>query len=379
MQYYPFDSTNSLYRSEIGAVAAGVTLRLRLLLHRDACVHTAFLRYRADDGDTVEIAMTPAEWLEDYRFYDAEVSLETGLYWYSFRYESDHGHFFVNKVGSLGEYDRAEGDWWQQTVYDADYTTPDWLRGGLIYQIFPDRFCKSGKIHNDVPADRYLCDDWQKQPEYRQTNEKLSLGNDYYGGDLAGITEKLPYLASLGVTCIYLNPIFEAHSNHRYNTADYMKIDPMLGDENALKMLCKTAEKHGISVILDGVFSHTGDDSRYFNRKGRYDTIGAYNGTDSPYYSWFKFNRFPDDYSAWWGVPSLPETCEENADFMAFITGENGVLRHWMRCGVRGWRLDVADELPDLFLDAVRTAIKTENPQAYLLGEVWEGASNKIS
>ncbi len=379
MQYYPFDSSNRLYRSKIGAVAAGDSLRLRLLLHRDARVQTAFLRYRRDDGEIIENRMEPAEWLDDYRFYDAELNLSTGLYWYSFRYASDFGPFFVQRQGSLGVFSKEEGEWWQLTVYDADYKTPDWLRGGVIYQIFPDRFYKSGQLHNDVPADRYLCNDWSKQPEYRQTDGALTLGNDYYGGDLAGITEKLPYIASLGVTCIYMNPVFEAHSNHRYNTADYMKIDPMLGTEKDLETLCEKAKNYGISVILDGVFSHTGDDSRYFNRKNRYDTCGAYNNTVSPYGSWYKFNRFPDDYSAWWGVPSLPETNEENPDFMNFITGENGVLRYWMRHGISGWRLDVADELPDAFLDAVRKAIKTENRDAYLLGEVWEDASNKIS
>ncbi|MGN0494486.1 MAG: glycoside hydrolase family 13 protein, partial [Acutalibacteraceae bacterium] len=227
--------------------------------------------------------------------------------------------------------------------------------------------------------DRYICSDWSKQPEYRQTGDKCSLGNDYYGGDLKGIEEKLPYLEELGVTCIYLNPIFEAHSNHRYNTADYMKIDPTLGTEEDLVSLINEARRHGISIVLDGVFSHTGDDSRYFNLKHRYNTVGAANSPDSPYHSWYKFGNYPTGYSCWWGVPSLPETEEEDLSFSNFIAGENGVIRYWLKRGIKGWRLDVADELPDSFLDKIRSAVKAEGKDNYLLGEVWEDATNKIS
>lgn len=380
MQYYPFDSRNLLYRSKIGAVADGETLRLRLLLHRDACVHNAYLLIKDDkSGDVRETELKPNEWLEDYRFYDCEISLSEGLYWYSFRYTSDYGEFFVTKTeASLGTVSR-DGVWWQQTVFEKEFDTPDWLAGGIIYQIFPDRFAKSGEVKQNVPEDRFLCEDWSKQPEYRQNNGKCSLGNDYYGGDFKGIEQKLDYLKSLGVTCIYLNPIFEAHSNHRYNTADYMKPDPLLGTEAELCSLIKSAKKQGIYIIFDGVFSHTGDDSRYFNRYRRYTDCGAYNSPESKYYSWYRFNRFPDSYAAWWGVPSLPETNENDPSFTEFITGENGVIRYWLKKGIRGWRLDVADELPDEFLDRIRLAVKAEGEDKYLLGEVWEDASNKIS
>lgn len=380
MQYYPFDSRNKIYREHIGAVAAGEALRLRLLLHDDARVHTAYLRLKRDgEPDIREIELTPREMLEAYRYYDCEISLETGLYWYTFRYTSDYGEFFVTKTESSLGIVSADGDWWQQTVYDADFATPDWLDGGIIYQIFPDRFYNSGKEKQDVPQDRFLCSDWRRPPEHRQNNGICSLGNDYYCGDLAGITEKLPYIKSLGVSCIYLNPVFEAHSNHRYNTADYMKIDPLLGSEQDLEELCRKAREMGIAVILDGVFSHTGDDSRYFDRCGRYGGHGAYNDYNSFYRNWYKFGNFPTGYSAWWGVPSLPETNEDNPDFSEFITGENGVLRYWLKKGISGWRLDVADELPDSFLDKVRTAVKTEKADAFILGEVWEDASNKTS
>lgn len=379
MQYYPFDSRNSLYKSHIGASAAGETLRLRLLLHRDAHVHKAFLLLCRDGEPAWEIPMSPAEELEDYRFYDCEITPSEGLYFYAFRYDSDYGCMSVTKTEtSLGTVS-DKGVWWQQTVYDSDFHTPDWLKGGIIYQIFPDRFFFGGKPKENIPTDRFLQKDPLAQPAFLQNGEPRSLGNDYYGGDLDGVRQKLPYLQSLGVSCIYFNPIFEAHSNHRYNTANYLKIDPLLGTEEDLKALCADAEKYGIYVILDGVFSHTGHDSVYFNKRRRYGTEGAYNSESSPYRSWFNFSHWPDSYSCWWGVPSLPETDENDPSFSDFITGNGGVLQKWLDCGIKGWRLDVADELPDEFLDKIRHAVKAKDKDAYILGEVWEDATNKIS
>lgn len=380
MQYYPFDSRNPLYKSIFGAIASDSYLRLRVLLHNDAKVHKAFLCIRNDNAeDFTEYQLSPDEWMDNYRFYKAEIKLDEGLYWYFFRYESPHGSFEITKsehsLGIVSE----NGELWQLTVYDKNFTTPKWLSGGIIYQIFPDRFYNSGKKKTNIPADRYLQKDWSAAPCFEQDNKPRFLGNDYFGGDLDGITQKLPYIASLGVTAIYLNPIFEAHSNHRYNTADYTKIDPMLGDEKALKRLCQKAEKMGISVILDGVFSHTGDDSIYFNKYDRYKALGAYNSKDSEFYSWYNFKEHPDSYQSWWGITTLPETNENCPAFTDFITGENGVIRKWMRNGIKGWRLDVADELPDEFLDNIRKAMKQEDSESFLLGEVWEDATNKIS
>ena len=380
MQYYPFDSRNPLYRSHIGAVASGECLKLRLLLHKDALCSDAYLILRNDKDDSItEILLSPAEYIDEYRFWDCEIKLDTGLYWYSFRYNSAYGVFKVTKCSHSIGFVSGDGGEWQQTVYSNNFKTPDWLAGGVIYQIFPDRFYSSGKTKKNVPNDRYLVPDKSKIPEHRQNNGLCSLGNDYYGGDLLGITQKLPYIAQLGVTCIYLNPIFEAHSNHRYNTADYKKIDPLLGDIGDLKKLCAEAKKYGIGIILDGVFSHTGEDSVYFNKYNRYSRIGAYNSQKSKFYNWFNFKNWPEDYVSWWGIKSLPETMENDPSFCDFITGENGVIKHWMKCGISGWRLDVADELPDEFIEKIRIAIKNENPDAYLLGEVWEDASNKTS
>ena len=381
MNYYPFDSRNPLYTNNIGAIASGETLRLRLLLHKDAVCFSAFVCIESDNGDLKEIKLEPKEWIEDYQFFDCEVKLSEGLYWYYFRYESAYGQFFVSKTETSLGIVISEGNVtkWQKTVYDKDFTTPDWLSGGIIYQIFPDRFFNSGQEKQNVPEDRFIVTDTKKQPEHRQKNGTCSLGNDYYCGDLKGIEQKLDYIKSLGVSCIYLNPIFEAHSNHRYNTADYMKIDASLGSEEDFKSLCKTAKEKGISIILDGVFSHTGDDSIYFNKYRRYGDGGAFNNPNDQYSGWYSFGDYDCGYSAWWGVPSLPEVNEDNAEFTEFITGKNGVIRKWLKLGARGFRLDVADELPDNFLDKVRECLKTEKSDAFLLGEVWEDASNKIS
>ena len=168
--------------------------------------------------------------------------------------EDDLGHWRLNLVAghitAEGEGHEGEGGEWQLTVYEED-AVPSGFAGGVIYQIFPDRFFRSGKKKKDVPEDRFIRDDWGGLPAYRQDGEKFSLGNDYFGGDLKGIEKKLPYLESLGVTAIYLNPIFEAHSNHRYNTADYEKTDPLLGTEKDFSDLCAAAKKRGIAICMD--------------------------------------------------------------------------------------------------------------------------------
>ena len=182
------------------------------------------------------------------------------------------------------------------------------------------------------------------------------------------------------MTTLYLNPIFEAASNHRYNTADYMAIDPMLGTEEDFRALCREAHARGMRVLLDGVFNHTGSASRYFNADGFYPDLGAAQSKDSPYYNWYHFSHWPDSYDAWWGIKTLPAVEENQASYRDFIIrSENSVVRHWLRCGADGWRLDVADELPDDFIAELRQAMDAEKPDCLLLGEVWEDGSNKIA
>ena len=339
---------------------------------------------RRDDGHYEERDMLWAGMAdENTEIWDIHTTIETeGLYWYHFDYISSYGRSSILQTeGGIGDFvgaPTARKDW-QLTVTERDFTTPDWLKGGIIYQIFPDRFYNSGAKKENVPNDRILRTDWGNEPEWRPTPEGKVLNNDFFGGDLKGIGEKLPYLKDLGVTCIYLNPIFESHSNHRYDTADYGKIDPLLGTEEDFKKLCKDAKKQGIHIILDGVFSHTGDDSVYFNRKGRYNTLGAYNSPESPYYKWYKFTNYPDKYQSWWGFVTLPEVIEEGEEYRNFINGKGGIIEKWLKAGADGFRLDVADELPDIFIDELRARLKETKPDALLMGEVWEDATTKHS
>lgn len=382
MTFLPFHSRDLFYKSIFGAVKTGEPLRLRLVLPRSFSACAAYFVLTHDGEAPVEHGMYWAGMHgETQEIWDLELEIpERGLYFYHFAYDSAWGRGAVYHIGDgAGAIANAVTPQkeWQLTVYDADFQTPDWLKGGVMYQIFPDRFYNSGKPKKNVPADRILRTDTENQPYWRPDAEGKVRNNDYFGGDLAGITEKLPYLQSLGVTCIYLNPIFEAHSNHRYNTADYLKIDPLLGDENDFRTLCKAAKERDIRVILDGVFSHTGDDSLYFNRTGRYNTLGAYNSQKSLYYPWYTFFDYPNRYKSWWGFETLPEVNEESPAYLKFINGENGVVKKWLRLGASGWRLDVADELPDAFIDALSASAKAEKSDALVLGEVWEDATTK--
>ncbi len=381
MDYIPYNSSNTLHKSKFGAVREGDNFVFKVVLPRRLQCSGVDLVIRSDKGEYKYIPMT---WLsmegEGEEWWALGYTAEApDIYFYHFEYNTPWGRSSIKHCGDhLGNLTKGTFDW-QLSVYAKDFTTPHWLKGGLFYQIFPDRFYFSGEAKKNIPSGRVLRDDIDGEPEWRPTPDGRVLNNDYFQGDLKGIEEKLDYIESLGVTCIYLNPIFEAQSNHRYDTADYSKIDPLLGTEKDLESLCKAAAERGISVILDGVFSHTGDDSIYFNKYGRYDSPGAYQSKESPYYKWYKFIEHPQKYHSWWGISILPEVIEEAPEFIEFITGENGIARRWLRSGVRGWRLDVADELPDVFLDEFRKAVKAENPEALVLGEVWEDASNKFA
>ena len=380
--YIPYNSRLEYHKSIFGAVKTDQTVTFRIILPRDFCCHAAKLvikKAEADEYGYINMQWDCMEGVGE-EWWKVDFTAEkAALYKYHFEYDTSWGTSRIYHAGNGLAAIKGDGEDWQLTVYDKDFQTPEWLRGGIIYQIFPDRFASSGTKKQNVPSDRVLRTDRDGDPYWIPTAEGKVLNNDYFGGDLNGIEQKLGYLKSLGVTCIYLNPIFEAQSNHRYDTADYEKIDSMLGTEKDFKSLCESAKKLGIRIMLDGVFSHTGDDSRYFNRYSRYDSLGAYQSKESPYYGWYKFNKWPDDYESWWGIEILPEVNEDNSDFIEYITGKNGIARKWLKLGASGWRLDVADELPDEFLDEFRKAVKEEKADGLVLGEVWEDASNKSS
>ena len=304
---------------------------------------------------------------------------ETGLYFYYFRIHTPNGSFRLFKQGN--DTNMEAGGLWQVSCVPADFTTPDWAKGATIYQLFPDRFCKAGKCDLTGKLQPYTVhQNWYEEVDWRPTPEGLVLNNDFYGGNFKGITEKMDYIASLGTTILYLNPISKSFSSHRYDTGDYKTPDPMLGTEADFAEMCRAAHERGIKVILDGVYSHTGSDSLYFNKNGSFPGKGAYQSPDSPYHSWYTFHNWPDSYQSWWNFDTLPTVKKMDPAFIKYIiTDEDSVVAHWLKLGADGFRLDVADELPDAFLKLLYDRVKAINPDAYVLGEVWEDASNKTA
>lgn len=325
---------------------------------------------------------------KDFKSFEITTAFQrSGIIWYFFLFIEEgggKGYLGPSPGKSGGEaifYEEEPQNHYQLTVYRADFTTPNWFSEGVTYHVFVDRFFRGGREDLMSLDERYtIHKSMEDIPDWKPDKKGKITNMDIFGGDLLGVIQKLPYLKSLGVKTIYLSPVFEASSNHKYNTGDYCKIDPHFGTTKDLADLCKEAKKQDMAVILDGVFNHTGSDSRYFNKEGRYEEEGAYQTPASRYYKWYRFSKYPDRYDCWWGIDTLPSVNELETSFLNFITeGEESVIARWMAQGVAGWRLDVADELPDLFIEKLRERVRKSNASGLLIGEVWEDASNKIS
>lgn len=369
-----FNSRDKHYKDPFGAVPCGAEVRFALADDTYYGCELLVLREFAGAEDTC--ALPPAEG-GFAGTYTAPAGGE--LCWYCFRLTDVDGRcVWYGKNGVQDAPEKAAR--WQLTVYEPS-PAPDWFGRGVTYQIFPDRFRRvSMPDVSHMPGHRWLHRGWNEQPVFLPDEHGQITNRDFFGGSLQGITEKLDYLAGLGVTTLYLNPIFEAASNHRYDTGDYRAIDPLLGTEADFRALCTAAHQSGMRVILDGVFNHTGSNSRYFNAEGYYPEPGAAQSQNSEYYNWYSFHPWPSDYDAWWGVKTLPAVNEAQPAYRDFIFGDqDSVVRHWLRCGADGWRLDVADELPMPFLRELRRQVKGVSKDAAVLGEVWEDASHKVA
>ncbi len=380
----PFDSQKIYYRSPFGAVEECTPVHFRLLLPRNVHSRTVELcvKYDYDYNWEYHRLIWCGTFDKDTEIWECDFIPERiGLYWYFFKLNATESvkYLVPSDPYKISEIQDSPGRSWQLTCYKKGFETPKWPVGGVMYQIFPDRFNFSGEEKDIKRTDFKRNKDWYALPQWEPDENGEITNSDFFMGDLKGITQKLDYLEELGVTCIYLNPIGEAYSNHRYDTGDYSNVDPILGTEEDFAELCRQAKERGIHVINDGVFSHTGADSVYFNRSGRYGDGGAYRDKESPYFSWYKFNEWPDNYHSWWGFYTLPEVIETDPAFNEYINGKDGIIRKYMRLGNSGWRLDVADELPDEFMENLRNSVKDENPEAFIVGEVWEDASNKES
>jgi len=384
------NSQEQFFRKPFGAVSCGQRISLSLEIRSLEPVGSVFTRTWKQYREEL-VPMKLAETGEKDRVYQAQITApaETGLFWYYFvvMLASGRTYYYGNNCchwGGEGQIYEHLPPSYQVTVYEPGTATPNWFKESVMYQIFVERFYnghENGRIENPKPNSHLYTDWWQDIPVYRRdpvTGRITSF--DFFGGNLLGVLKKLPYLKELGINVIYFNPLFEAVSNHKYDTGDYHKIDNMFGDNRLFEELCTKAQEMGIAIILDGVFSHTGSDSIYFNKEGHYPSLGAYQSKDSPYYSWYRFTEYPHRYESWWGIDSLPNVKEMDASYQDFIIyGENSVLKHWMKIGIKGWRLDVVDELPDEFLKNFYQALKEIDPDAILIGEVWEDASNKVS
>lgn len=384
--------------SDRRAFPAGTVLTIHADIPRRMGVATVVLRLWRDGGEYTDypfdlVAVNEHADTDEYALtmpltVDAlpkapEGEGEDGLFYYRFLFLRSWNTLFSsteNQVDlTLSEHEEQTYPY-RLLVTERDFTTPDWLKHGTMYHVFVDRFAKGeGKTEN--PDGAILNPDWKGGiPQFGVRPGAPVSNHEVFGGNLWGVAEKIPYLQSLGVTVLYLSPIFRAYSNHKYDTGDYETVDGMFGGNEALRNLLDKAHAAGMHVMLDGVFNHTGSNSRYFNRDGNYDSVGAYQSKQSPYADWYTFRQFPNDYECWWNVPTLPHLNHNNPDCRRYFTGENGIAARWCRFGVDGWRLDVADELNDDFLDEFRAAVHANTDgRGAILGEVWENAADKVA
>ena len=380
------NSQNIYYRSIVGAAEAGSRIRLGIRIRSYEPVRQVLVRLWQDRTGERLIPLETKDTGGEQRFYTCWFELpDYGcLLWYYFIITiADETCFYGNNeemLGGVGTLSNTAPASYQITIYNKGAHTPDWFKNAVMYQIFPDRFARSGDMIVRKKG-AVIRTDWTDDPMYlKDPDTKEIIAYDFFGGNLRGVMEKLDYLQDLGISCIYFNPVFESESNHHYDTGDYHKIDPMLGDIEDFRSLIAAARERGIRIILDGVFSHTGSNSIYFNRQRQYDSLGAYQSKESPYYSWYRFRSYPDEYDCWWNFDTLPNVNETDPAYMDFvITSEDSVLHHWMKEGIAGWRLDVIDELPPTFSKAFFAELKKSNPDAVMIGEVWEDASNKVA
>lgn len=364
------------YKTPTGAATVGEPIELKLKFTRPQNPSEVFLVLTKDGEDAVRYAMDLVKDEDGEYTYSIAIKVTSaGLYFYHFEIQNEEQQFRVGSDVDLHAM-LGKGSEWQLTVVSEEYA-PTAIDGGVVYEIMPDRFFIGGERNKTKSYAKYR-DDWGGVPDYKPDKDGRIRNIDFFGGNLKGIAKKLTYLKNLGVTCIYLTPIFEAHSNHKYDVGNYMRVDPDFGTVDDLKDLIKKAKKRGIAIMLDGVFSHTGDDSIYFNKYGNYDGTGAYQSVKSPYYGWYKFSHWNNEYECRYNIDIMPDVDDANPYYDEFVNGQEGVIRYWTRLGLGGWKLDVCEQLSDEFIKHCVAAAKKENPDALMYGEVFVDASNMI-
>lgn len=318
-----------------------------------------------------EIPLEFIEHKDGYVYFEGESFLAIkALYHYYFYFTANKEGKFFKKYGNENDSNIPLGDKWKMSV---NFNVPDWAKGKIMYHIFVDRFNRGST--EPLPK-------MPRRTTYASFNDEMIVGPneegiwnaDFYGGDLKGIEEKLDYIASLGVTILYLSPVVWSQSNHRYDAADYETVDPYAGCNDDLKSLCDKAHEKGMKVVLDAVFNHTGNDSKYFNEFNTFPELGAYQSPDSIYYPFYRkyYANNQTYFGYWWGMPNLP-VCDGNSkEWQEYIYGEHGVIDKWFELGIDGLRLDVADELSDEFIKGIKKAVKRNKKDGFVIGEVWK-------
>lgn len=381
------DSHDIFYRDPFGAVPTNHRIRLRLKIESEKFPDSVIICQWIKDKE-IRSNMKLAESLNNGFIYSVDIITDQFPHIFTYYFIITSGLNVIyygdnhDGFGGFGSVSHNPPRGYQVTVYSPKAVTPAWFKDAVMYQIYVDRFYNGnpdGRVQNPK-KNSFIHACWDDTPIYIRNADGRVIRWTFFGGNLLGVIKKLSYLKELGVDVIYFNPIFESSSNHKYDTGDYTKVDPMYGDNDLFKELCSKAREMGINIILDGVFSHTGSDSIYFNKKGTYPQIGACQSKNSPYYKWFRFIRYPDKYECWWDIDDLPNVNEMDKSYLDFIIhNRDSVVNYWMGLGVKGWRLDVADELPDEFIKIFKDAIRKQDSESILIGEVWEDASNKIS
>lgn len=378
------DSQNIKYRKPFGAVESGQKVELSIDINKSLLVAVEIVNF---DGSKFNMGMEK-RYLNNGKFrYSVQINTSDalGILGYYFIIIDGYNRVYYGNneqhLGGIGQMYNYNPVPYQITVYEKS-SVPEWYKEGVIYQILIDRFFNGNedKSINSPKKNSFIYARWDDDPMYIKDHSGRIVRWDFFGGNIKGILKKLDYIKGLGANILCLSPIFKSSSYHKYDTGDYESIDEMLGSEEEFKTLCAEADKKGIKIILDSVFSYTSADSRYFNKSGNYKTIGAYQSPNSKYYNWYKFMTYPYKYESWWGIDTRPNLNTMNEEYINYIAGgEQSIIDKWNDLGISGLRLNITDELPDEFIQIVRDKIKSIDNNNVILGEVWEDASNKVS
>lgn len=357
----------------------GSKVSIKLKVYKENPIESVILR-TSPNGEQINIIMDKSDSDEFYQSFVSTITITTLLTIYRFAIITKDDFYWFNAKQKLTRTTPSD-------IYDfkiiANIGNTEWIKKSVFYQIFPDRFC-DGDPTNNVKTGEYT---WHGQTSRARewddsvldTKDYKSL--DFYGGDLAGIKNKIPYFKEFGINSLYLNPIFQAPSNHKYDIVDYKKIDPHFGSNDEFASLVEELHENGIRIILDGVFNHTGEGHKWFNKLGIFEKDdGAFNRRDSPYHDFYTFYDWPENYEAWFGYKSLPKLNYNSEKLRSEVyKNENSVLKYWLGdpYNVDGWRFDVANmiarqdetQLHSEIWEEVRKEVKDFKSSAYIIGE----------